>query len=95
MIRLFQSNMMAPQSELQEYRNSKVYRQQAPSYKAWHRGKESRNVRVTVTQLIEADPETAQMVEFIHNNIKAITITMFHVSKKWGRRLNMLSRDKS
>lgn len=42
-------------------------------------------------QVIGADPEIAQMVEFIHGNIKTVTITMFHVSKKRGRRLNVLN----
>lgn len=51
----------------------------------------TKNGGVAVKQVIGADPEIAQMVEFIHGNIKTVTITMFHVSKKRGRRLNVLN----
>lgn len=60
-----------------------------------HRIKVTRNGGVAVKQVVGADPEIAQMVGFIHGNIKTVTVTMFRVSKKRGRRLNVLNTDKS
>ena len=44
-------------------------------------------------QLIETEPEMTQMIDSLDKDIKTVILTIFHMFKKVGEGLNMVSGD--